>query len=175
MLDQLHAFKYDMRRLSSFRRNLATRLFLGILTFPYIIAHFKRTCNLRTCSISKLIWNWSYIISAVCDIGSAAFKYDMRRLSEILSFPKSWYRRNLARRLFLGDESGLIDEGGIYCHRVKGEVCSGWESGHKIWTSLYEPPHDKINKVIYTPSKDSDQPGHLPRLIRVFTVHSVGS
>ena len=48
----------------------------------------------------------------MCDIGSAAFKYDMRRLSEILSFPKSWYRRNLARRLFLGDESGLLDEGG---------------------------------------------------------------
>ncbi|XP_036364401.1 transmembrane protein KIAA1109 homolog isoform X4 [Octopus sinensis] len=43
--------------------------------------------------------------SAICDIGSASFKYDMRRLSEILSFPKAWYRRNLARRMFLGDES----------------------------------------------------------------------
>ena len=29
----------------------------------------------------------------------------MRRLSEILSLPKAWYRRNLARRLFLGDDS----------------------------------------------------------------------
>ena len=52
---------------------------------------------------------------AVCDIGSASFKYDMRRLSEILMFPKAWYRRSLARRLFLGasatedasDSSGL--------------------------------------------------------------------
>ncbi|XP_071088521.1 bridge-like lipid transfer protein family member 1 [Haliotis cracherodii] len=43
--------------------------------------------------------------SAICDIGTASFKYDMRRLSEILSLPKAWYRRNLARRLFLGDES----------------------------------------------------------------------
>ncbi|ESO89448.1 hypothetical protein LOTGIDRAFT_234295 [Lottia gigantea] len=43
--------------------------------------------------------------SAVCDIGAASFKYDMRRLSEILSLPKAWYRRNLARRLFLGDDS----------------------------------------------------------------------
>ncbi|XP_021348394.1 uncharacterized protein KIAA1109-like [Mizuhopecten yessoensis] len=43
--------------------------------------------------------------SGIIDIGTAAFKYDMRRLSEILSFPKAWYRRNLARRLFLGDDS----------------------------------------------------------------------
>ncbi|KAL3880212.1 hypothetical protein ACJMK2_032469 [Sinanodonta woodiana] len=50
--------------------------------------------------------------SAVCDIGTATFKYDMRRLSEILTFPKAWYRRNLARRLFLGDESvAFLDEG----------------------------------------------------------------
>lgn len=43
--------------------------------------------------------------SAVCDIGSASFKYDMRRLSEILAFPKAWYRRSIARRLFLGDQT----------------------------------------------------------------------
>lgn len=47
--------------------------------------------------------------STVCEIGTAAFKYDMRRLSEILSFPKAWYRRNLARRLFLGDESLTVE------------------------------------------------------------------
>ncbi|XP_067849411.1 bridge-like lipid transfer protein family member 1 isoform X8 [Heptranchias perlo] len=44
-------------------------------------------------------------ISAVCDIGSASFKYDMRRLSEILAFPRAWYRRSIARRLFLGDQT----------------------------------------------------------------------
>ena len=43
--------------------------------------------------------------SAVCDIGSASFKYDMRRLSEILAFPRAWYRRSIARRLFLGDQT----------------------------------------------------------------------
>ncbi|KAB0396757.1 hypothetical protein E2I00_015079, partial [Balaenoptera physalus] len=41
----------------------------------------------------------------VCDIGSASFKYDMRRLSEILAFPRAWYRRSIARRLFLGDQT----------------------------------------------------------------------
>lgn len=37
------------------------------------------------------------------DIGSASFKYDMRRLTEILAFPRAWYRRSIVRRLFLGD------------------------------------------------------------------------
>ena len=37
-----------------------------------------------------------------------------------------------------------------------------------------EPRHDKTNKVT-APSEDSDQPGHLPSLIRVFAVRSMGS
>ena len=40
---------------------------------------------------------------------------------------------------------------------------------------LYEPAHDKTNKMVCAPSEDSDQPGHPPRLIRVFAVHSMGS
>ena len=31
-------------------------------------------------------------------------------------------------------------------------------------------PHDKTNKMAYAPSKESDQPGYLPSLIRVFAV-----
>ncbi|XP_076826116.1 bridge-like lipid transfer protein family member 1 isoform X2 [Clavelina lepadiformis] len=42
-------------------------------------------------------------ISTLVDIGKASFKYDMRRLSEILAFPRAWYRRSIARRLFFGD------------------------------------------------------------------------
>ena len=34
--------------------------------------------------------------------------------------------------------------------------------------SLYEPSHDKTNKMTCAPCEDSDQPGHLPSLIRVF-------
>ncbi|XP_012270662.1 uncharacterized protein KIAA1109 isoform X2 [Orussus abietinus] len=43
--------------------------------------------------------------STIIDIGSASFKYDMRRLTEVLAFPKAWYRRSIVRRLFLGDLS----------------------------------------------------------------------
>ena len=34
-----------------------------------------------------------------------------------------------------------------------------------------EPPHDKNNKMACASSKDWDQPGHTPSLIRVFAVH----
>ena len=36
-------------------------------------------------------------------------------------------------------------------------------------TDSFEPRHDKTNKMS-APSEDSDQPGHLPSLIRVFAV-----
>ena len=39
----------------------------------------------------------------------------------------------------------------------------------------FEPPHDKTNKITCAPSEDSDEPGHPPSLIRVFTVRSIGS
>ena len=41
--------------------------------------------------------------NTIVDIGSASFKYDMRKLTEILEFPKAWYRKTLVRRLFLGE------------------------------------------------------------------------
>lgn len=52
-----------------------------------------------------LIHFYLIIIAAISDIGSASFKYDMRRLTEILAFPKAWYRRSIVRRMFLGDLS----------------------------------------------------------------------
>ena len=39
----------------------------------------------------------------------------------------------------------------------------------------FEPAHDKTYKMACAPSEDSDQPGHLPSLIRDFAVHSMGS
>ena len=36
--------------------------------------------------------------------------------------------------------------------------------------TLNEPVHDKTNKMTCAPSKDSDQPGHPPSLIRDFAV-----
>lgn len=61
-----------------------------------ICLHCRCFLYLNKCNILPL---------AVCDIGSASFKYDMRRLSEILAFPRAWYRRSIARRLFLGDQT----------------------------------------------------------------------
>ena len=39
-----------------------------------------------------------------------------------------------------------------------------------MWVESNEPPHEKTNKMACAPSEDSDQPGHPPSLIRVFTV-----
>ncbi|CAB0018125.1 unnamed protein product [Nesidiocoris tenuis] len=79
--------------------------------------------------------------STIADIGSASFKYDMRRLTEILAFPKAWYRRSIMRRLFLGDLSGSTtysdgDESDtgyrwqIKVFRSEGRLAIG-SSGHK--------------------------------------------
>ena len=40
---------------------------------------------------------------------------------------------------------------------------------------VYLSCHDKTNKMTCAPSKDSDQPGHPPSLLRVFAVHFMGS
>jgi hypothetical protein len=44
-------------------------------------------------------------LSVIAQISKGQFEYDIRRFSEILTFPKIWYNRTLARRLFLGDEN----------------------------------------------------------------------
>ncbi|XP_053399583.1 bridge-like lipid transfer protein family member 1 isoform X2 [Mercenaria mercenaria] len=82
--------------------------------------------------------------STVCDIGTAAFKYDMRRLSEILSFPKAWYRRNLARRLFLGDESWLMEDEGKRRFKKDRSSLSSTSSSPGGMDSLLSPPFTRI-------------------------------
>ena len=37
-----------------------------------------------------------------------------------------------------------------------------------VMLTIFEPPHDKTNKVACAPSEDSDQPGRPPSRIRVF-------
>ncbi|KAI6241376.1 FSA-C domain-containing protein [Aphelenchoides fujianensis] len=41
----------------------------------------------------------------VASVGKADFNYDMRRLGELLCFPKPWYRKKLVQRLFFGEQS----------------------------------------------------------------------
>lgn len=63
--------------------------------------NFETISNKKSNEQSRAIIRFSTIV----DIGSASFKYDMRRLTEILAFPKAWYRHSIVRRLFLGDLS----------------------------------------------------------------------
>ena len=42
-----------------------------------------------------------------------------------------------------------------------------------MWSKIrFEPLRDKTNKMACAPSEDSDQPGHPPRLIRVFAIRT---
>ena len=50
--------------------------------------------------------------SGICDFGSATFTYDMRRLQEIMDFPKCWRKRGLFSRLFLGKEGTYATKSG---------------------------------------------------------------
>ena len=45
--------------------------------------------------------------------------------------------------------------------------CMSQEVSTKV---VFEPPHDKTNKLTCAPSEDSDQPGHPSSLISVFAV-----
>lgn len=47
-------------------------------------------------------------LSVLADIGTSSFIYDMRNIKEVFIFPRIWYRRSLARRLFLGEESSSL-------------------------------------------------------------------
>ena len=46
-----------------------------------------------------------------------------------------------------------------------------------LMLSRFDPTHDNTNKMACVPSKDSDQPGHLPSLISLLCPHeeSVGA
>jgi hypothetical protein len=48
--------------------------------------------------------------SVLADVDGALFKYDMRRLRELLSFPKAWYRKAIMRRLFFGDPAATSEQ-----------------------------------------------------------------
>ena len=55
--------------------------------------------------IEERMTNNEVKLSILADIGSSSFVYDMHNIKEVFIFPKIWYRRSLARRLFFGDET----------------------------------------------------------------------
>uniref|UniRef100_A0A665TS34 Si:ch211-233a24.2 n=1 Tax=Echeneis naucrates TaxID=173247 RepID=A0A665TS34_ECHNA len=101
-------------------------------------------------------------ISAVCDIGSASFKYDMRRLSEILAFPRAWYRRSIARRLFLGDQTINLPASGPATP----------DSAENV-TQHLSP--ESSRKAYWRTWDGSTGTQHMPQSPNVFSEHSTGS
>ena len=89
-------------------------------------------CNLFYCNFFHhkllLLIVFFTFLSAIVDVGAAHFKYDMRRLTEILAFPRAWYRRSIVRRLFLGDFTG-------------GTVASDWDEQNSAPPTGESPPN----------------------------------
>ena len=55
-------------------------------------------------------------------------------------------------------------------------IMKGFKIGYCLSLSAENEPHrDKTNKMACAPNEASDQPGHLPSLIRVFDVRFMGS
>ncbi|KAH0511099.1 hypothetical protein LTLLF_152015 [Microtus ochrogaster] len=104
-------------------------------------------------------------ISAVCDIGSASFKYDMRRLSEILAFPRAWYRRSIARRLFLGDQTvNLPTSGPGTPDSIEGvSQHLSPESSRKAYCRTWDQPSQSASFT------------HMPQSPNVFNEHMTNS
>ncbi|OWR42726.1 hypothetical protein KGM_210934 [Danaus plexippus plexippus] len=80
--------------------------------------------------------------STIVDVGSASFKYDMRRLSEILAFPRAWYRRSIVRRLFLGDVS-VHTNVNVHTHNTTNNVPVSPVLPQREKTKISEPQKPK--------------------------------
>uniref|UniRef100_A0A915Q466 DNA mismatch repair proteins mutS family domain-containing protein n=1 Tax=Setaria digitata TaxID=48799 RepID=A0A915Q466_9BILA len=70
-----------------------------LLTLDHLSILASRSKNSRLESDNKV----QFVLTA--DVGAANFNYDMRRLAELISFPKPWYRHTIMRRLFFGGHS----------------------------------------------------------------------
>ncbi|GFO25616.1 fragile site-associated protein, partial [Plakobranchus ocellatus] len=129
------------------------------LNVEYIRVNISRTRKLETYSepagdtssgggvkVEQQVRSNAVRFSAICDIGTASFKYDMRRLSEILSLPKAWYRRTLARRLFLGDDSMNVSPGD------ESEPLTPEHCGRPVCLSHNSVSHPTLNEIVPPPT-----------------------
>ena len=68
-------------------------------------------------------------------------------------------------------KSAIISWAGSYISKMAIPYALYNKNGYELQSlDSYEPPRDKTNKMVCVPSEDSDQPGRLPSLIRVFAV-----
>ncbi|XP_035529180.1 transmembrane protein KIAA1109 homolog [Morone saxatilis] len=86
----------------------------------------------------------------------------MRRLSEILAFPRAWYRRSIARRLFLGDQTINLPASGPATP----------DSAENV-TQHLSP--ESSRKAYWRTWDGSTGTQHMPQSPNVFSEHSAGS
>jgi len=75
---------------------------------PFLLKKQDFTTSRISFQTTNIITYNDVELSVLADIGSSSFIYDMRNIKEVFIFPKIWYRRSLARRLFLGEETSFL-------------------------------------------------------------------
>ena len=120
----------------------------AVMPEPSLFAHIKHGSRRR---VRPKIRHLAPLDGCACAFEE--WVYGRRTVTVILPWISCWW-------VFVSVENTLHF---IVCSQSFIEIISA----NKI---IYEPPHDKTNKMACAPSEDSDQPGHPPRLIRVFVV-----
>lgn len=92
----------------------------------------------------------------------------MRRLTEILAFPKAWYRRSIVRRMFLGDLSTSVSHNEDESSTLSSNTNSNSKTQEK-------PKSDKSPLLAKDKLKMSVEQAKLREMGRTFSTESARS
>ena len=119
------------------------------------------------------------LCSVVCDLGlhclprsffmGCLVQMDPSKLGLILVFPKNLPMKCTVKTLISLDKC-QADLSLCWVHTAQAILLILFPRFCYAVLKICEPQRDKTNNMTCAPSKDSDQPGHPPSLIRVFTV-----
>ena len=146
--------------LTIFQRNFYTRLFDSVWDDIQFVGDAVYNCIVYLCELFSSILALFSLVVLVCVCLSVSLYKETRDT-------KKRKRQVFGKKA--KDKTGLSGKNGHVCceHRE--------ENFRNNKVTGNEPPHDKTNEMTFAYSEDSDQPGHLPSLIRVFAVRSMGS
>ena len=102
-------------------------------------------------------------------------KFGPNLLSKILKMSQNFSLPESSRLTFWSGPNLIYDPSQFWGFPTLEPVKCSDKAMLLLWFIRIEPQHDKTKKMTCAPSKDSDQPGHPPCLIRVSAVCSVGS
>ena len=117
-----------------------------------------------------LVLSWKYIVEPVrMKRALIVYRRSAKPFAHTLS-GCAWKisNRTTSRSLFSWDGSIKFP---LIAHVILILLSLKSQENEKSSGKIFEPPHDKTNKVAFAPSEESDQPGHPPSLISLRCPH----